>query len=106
MTASAIFEGTVRHRRFAERERAFEHRIAMAYIDLDELPSLIGGRLASERPGLVRFRRSDYFGDGALGAAVRQRVEDESGLALDGPIRVLTHLRTFGHCFNPVSFYY
>ena len=23
-----------------------------------------------------------------------------------GPIRVLTHLRTFGHCFNPVSFYY
>ncbi len=23
-----------------------------------------------------------------------------------GPIRLLTHLRTFGHCFNPVSFYY
>ena len=24
----------------------------------------------------------------------------------DGPIWLLTHLRTFGHCFNPVSFYY
>ena len=23
-----------------------------------------------------------------------------------GPIRLLTHLRYFGHCFNPVSFYY
>ncbi len=23
-----------------------------------------------------------------------------------GPIRLLTQLRTFGHCFNPVSFYY
>ena len=24
----------------------------------------------------------------------------------DGPIFLLTHLRYFGHCFNPVSFYY
>ena len=23
-----------------------------------------------------------------------------------GPVRLLTQLRTFGHCFNPVSFYY
>ena len=25
---------------------------------------------------------------------------------LKGPIRLLTHLRYFGYCFNPVSFYY
>ena len=28
------------------------------------------------------------------------------GSAPTGPIRLLTHLRSFGHCFNPVSFYY
>src|SRR5205807_4123738 len=29
-----------------------------------------------------------------------------TGQRPDGPIRVLTHPRSFGHCFNPVSFYY
>ena len=106
MTASAIYSGTVRHRRFAERERSFRHGIAMAYIDLGELPDLLGGMLATRRPGIVRFRRGDYFGSGPLDLAVRERVRAETGVAVDGPIRVLTHLRSFGHCFNPVSFYY
>jgi DUF1365 family protein len=106
MTASAIYEGTVRHRRFAEREHQFSHRIAMTYIDLEELPWLLDGRLVRRAPGLVRFRRGDYFGTGDLRAAVGERLEGESGFAPDGPIRVLTHLRSFGHCFNPVSFYY
>ena len=92
---SAVYSGHIRHRRFAERERAFEHQIAMAYVDLDEIPRLP-----------IRFRREDYFGDGDLAAAVRARVAAEAGWAPDGPIRLLTHLRAFGHCFNPVSFYY
>jgi DUF1365 family protein len=84
------------------REREFRHRIAMAYLDLDELPQLLGGRLVRARPGLVRFRRRDYLGDPAvpLDVAVRELTGSE------GPVRVLTQLRTFGHCFNPVSFYY
>lgn len=106
MTASALYQGTVRHRRFAEHRRDFEHGVAMAYIDLDELPTLLGGQLVRNGPGLVRFRRSDYFGEGDLATAVRERVEAETGIRVDGPVRVLTHLRTFGHCFNPVSFYY
>ena len=65
MTQSAIYEGTIRHRRFAVREHEFRYRIAMAYIDLDELPTLLEGRLTRKRPGLVRFRRSDYLGDPA-----------------------------------------
>jgi uncharacterized protein len=107
-TNSAIYEGTIRHRRFAEREHSFEHTIAMAYLDLDELPGLLGGRLVRSRPGLVRFRRRDYLGDPdvPLADAVRSEVEAQTGSAPEGPIRLLTHLRTFGHCFNPVSFYY
>ena len=38
MSQSAIYEGTIRHRRFAVRKHEFRYRIAMAYIDLDELP--------------------------------------------------------------------
>jgi DUF1365 family protein len=105
---SAIYAGTIRHRRFAVRRHEFRYRLAMAYVDLDELPGLLGGRLVRPRPGLVRFRRSDYLGDPAvpLDAAVRALVAERLGSAPRGPIRLLTHLRTFGHCFNPVSFYY
>ena len=30
----------------------------------------------------------------------------QTGARPRGPIRLLTHLRYFGHNFNPVSFYY
>jgi uncharacterized protein len=108
VTASAIYEGTVRHRRLGGRGHAFGHPLALAYLDLDELAALLGGRLVTRRPGLVRFRRADYLGDPDtdLATAVRARVEQHTGRTPTGPIRVLTHLRTFGHCFNPVSFYY
>ena len=108
MTHSALYEGHIRHRRFAVRNHEFRYRIAMAYIDLDELPMLLDGRLTRRRPGLVRFRRRDYLGDPQtrLDQAVRDKVQQHLGRAPQGPIRLLTHLRTFGHCFNPVSFYY
>ena len=78
------------------------------YLDLDELPGLLDGRLTARRPGLMRFRRRDYLGDPAvpLQSAVRDLVEDRTGARPEGAIRVLTQLRSFGHCFNPVSFYY
>ncbi len=102
MTVSALYEGTVRHRRFAVRDNEFRHRVAYAYLDLDELPRLLGGRLVSARPGLVRFCRRDYYGDPAVPLADAVRAH----AGTDGPIRVLTTPRTLGVCFNPVSFYY
>jgi uncharacterized protein len=108
MSASAIYEGTIRHRRFAVRPHEFKHRVALLYLDLEELDGLLGGRLVSTRPGAVRFRRGDYLGDASVGLsdAVRMKVEQETGTLPAGPIRLLTQLRMFGHCFNPVSFYY
>lgn len=108
MTTSALYEGTIRHRRFTERATEFTHRLALAYVDLDELPRLLGGRLLRRRPGLVRFRRADYLGDPAvpLADAVRALVAERTGHAPEGPVRLLTNLRTLGHVFNPVSFYY
>jgi uncharacterized protein len=102
-TASGIYEGTLRHRRFEVTPREFTHRMALAYIDLDELPALLGGRLLRRAPGLLRFRRRDYLGPAELPLA--DAVRDVAG-DFGGPIRVLTQLRSFGICFNPVSFYY
>lgn len=107
MSSSCIYEGAIRHRRLEPR-REFTHRLALAYLDLEELPRLLGGGLVSRRPGVVRFRRRDYLGDPAmpLDRAVRELVRERTGERPAGPIRVLTQPRSFGHCFNPVSFYY
>jgi DUF1365 family protein len=82
----------------------------MLYLDLDELPTLFKDRWlwSSTRPAVARFRREDHLGDKnvELQTAVRQLVEEETGITLEGPIRLLTHLRYFGYGFNPVSFYY
>jgi DUF1365 family protein len=105
--ASCVYEGTIRHRRTAPQNE-FRHRIALAYLDLDELPDLLGGRLLRGRPGTLRWRRTDYLGDPAipLARAVGAEVERLGGRPCEGPVRVLTQLRSFGVCFNPVSFYY
>lgn len=108
MSTSSLYEGIVRHRR-TEPAREFRHPVVLAYIDLEELPKLLGGRLVAPGPGVVRFRRSDYLGDPAvpLQQAVRDAVAEQmDGRPPAGPIRMLTQLRTLGHCFNPVSFYY
>jgi DUF1365 family protein len=108
VNASCIYEGTIRHRRFEASRYEFRHRLALAYVDLDELPQLLDGRLMARWPGLLRFRRRDYLGDPAISLerAVHDAVESKTGVRPYGSVRVLTQLRSFGHCFNPVSFYY
>jgi hypothetical protein len=107
---SALYLGRVRHRRFAPRGHAFEYRLFMAWIDLAELDTVFRGRWlwSTRRPALAWLKRADYLGDARvpLDQAVRDRVEQETGMRPAGPIRMLTHLRYFGMCFNPVTFYY
>jgi DUF1365 family protein len=107
VSASCIYVGAIRHRRLEPRQE-FNHRLALAYIDLEELPTLLRGRLLARGPGALRFRRRDYLGPASvpLDVAVRDRVQELSGARPSGPIRLLTQLRSFGLCFNPVSFYY
>lgn len=110
MTQSAVYEGTIRHRRREPTEHEFRYRIFMLYLDLAELPALFDGRWlwSARRPALAWFRRADYLGDPAvpLDAAVRDLVRERTGARPTGPIRLLTHLRYFGYAQNPVSFYY
>jgi DUF1365 family protein len=113
MTATvrnAIYTGWVRHRRSVPREHAFRYRIFMLYLDLADIESVFAGRWlwSVGHRNLAEFRRSDYHGDPRvpLDAAVRDTVEKRMGTRPAGPIRMLAHLRYFGHCFNPVVFYY
>ena len=107
---SGLYGGWVRHRRFQPRPHDFRYRLFMMYLDLAELDTVFRGRWfwSVGRPNLAWFRRADYLGDPAipLDTAVRDRVEQETGQRPSGPIRMLTHLRYFGYCFNPVTFYY
>ena len=115
MGASAIYEGRVRHRRFAPVDHAFRYRVAMLYLDLDEVDTVMDERPLSSVGGVtpLRFDARDYLPDrheprdvADLKRAVLDRVEREAGFRPDGPVRLLTYVRTFGHVFNPVSFYY
>ena len=88
----------------------FQYRLFFMFLDLAELPTLfdIHPLWSYERFNIACFRRRDHFGDPSilLDQAVADLVEDRLGSRPNGPIRLLTHLRYFGHCFNPASFYY
>jgi predicted NAD/FAD-binding protein/DUF1365 family protein len=107
---SALYNGWLEHRRHRPRKHVFRYRLFMAYLDLAELDTVFRGRWlwSTSRRALARFDRRDHFGDSALplDEAVRRLVAERTGVRPGGPIRLLTHLRYFGHVFNPVSFYY
>lgn len=107
---SAVYEGTVWHRRRAPYPHAFSYRMAQLYLDLDEVDRVLDGRWlwSRDRRNLAEFRRSDFLEPTRLplADAVRLRVEKATGQRVPGPIRLLAHLRYGGIAFNPVSFYY
>ncbi|HUL94441.1 MAG TPA: DUF1365 domain-containing protein [Usitatibacter sp.] len=107
---SALYVGRVLHKRLEPAPHAFAYSLFMAYLDLSELDRVFRDRWlwSAQRPALAWLRRSDYLGDPALplDESVRALVHRETGHRLAGPVRMLAHLRMFGHCFNPVSFYY
>jgi DUF1365 family protein len=107
---SALYPGRLSHRRRGPVPHVFDYAVCHVWIDLAELDTVFARRWfwSTRRPALAWLRRADYLGDPAvpLDLAVRDRVEAETGRRPTGPIRLLTHLRSFGHCFNPVSFYY
>mgnify|MGYP001817068889 CR=1 FL=1 len=107
---SAIYRGHVRHRRREPREHEFRYPLFLMYLDLSELSEVFRGRWlwSARRRAIARFDREDHVGPASepLDTSVRNLIETETGRRPEGPIRLLTHLRYFGHCFNPVSFYF
>ena len=92
---SCIYEGEVRHRRFAPVKHEFRNRLFLLYVDLDELPTLFYRRWlwSTNRLNLAWFRRSDHLGPAGqpLADSVRDLVAAGTGQRPTGPIRLLTH---------------
>jgi DUF1365 family protein len=105
-----LYSGSLRHRRFAPRAHAFTYGVCMAWLDIDRIAeTLCRSRWTSyNRFNWASFDQRDHFGDPSL--PLRERLtRDAQAHAVtlpDGPIYLLTHLRYFGYCFNPISFYY
>lgn len=107
---SCIYTGHLRHRRFTPVKNTFRYGLFLVYLDLSELEGVFRGRWfwSTDHFNLAYFSRRDHLGDTrvSLDTAVRDLVASRTGTRPEGPIRLMTHLRYFGYCFNPVSFYY
>ena len=107
---SAIYFGTVRHRRFRPVPHNFTYNVFMAFMDIDRIPELtaISCFLSYNRFNWASYDERDHFGNPRL--SLRQRLKKDAaahGVSLpDGPIFLLTHLRYLGYSFNPISFFY
>ena len=107
---SSLYFGRVRHHRKSPKIHNLEYGIFMAHLFLDELKEVFKGRWlwSINNPNLSSFKRTDYHRPEieSLQDAVRDTMTRQLGEKMSGKVSILTHLRTFGYCFNPVTFYY
>lgn len=108
---SAIYVGSVTHRRFAPRLHSLCYRAFWLLLDLDELPAVAARlRLFSyNRPNLFSLYDADH-GDGSR-KPLREQIDRclaEAGIELadGGAVRLLCMPRTLGYSFNPLSIYF
>ncbi|MBT3482410.1 MAG: DUF1365 domain-containing protein [Opitutales bacterium] len=107
---SCLYKCSIAHRRSSPRKHSFKYSIFMFYLDLDELEMLDKSKrlLGHNRFAPYSFHDSDHYQVRSL--PIRGSIEaflKEKGLHDEiGKIHLLTHLRTWGHVFNPVSFYF
>jgi uncharacterized protein len=107
---SALYVGSVMHRRLHPRVHHFRYRAFWFLLDLDEVDALHATtRLFSHnRPNLFSLYDTDH-GDGSA-TPLRSQVERqlrEAGVDLAvGRIDLLCMPRTLGYAFNPISIYF
>ena len=65
---SCLYEGWVRHRRFAPVKHSFRYRMFQVCLDLTELDTVFAGRWfwSTKRFSVAWFRREDHLGDPAV----------------------------------------
>ncbi|MFT6733745.1 MAG: DUF1365 family protein [Polaribacter sp.] len=107
---SRVYFGHIRHSRITPKKNRFNNRICMFYIDIDELSHIFDRFLlwSVNRFNAGSFNSKNYLCDenGSIREAVKSEIGNKFDTEHNGPIRILTHLSYFGHCFNPVTFYY
>lgn len=107
---SALYVGSVMHRRLRPRVHRFRYNAFWIVADLDELPALaVRLRLFSHnRFNLFGLSDADH-GDGSatsLRGQIERRLADAGIDIAGGNIRLLCMPRTLGYSFNPLSVYF
>ena len=112
---SALYEGTVTHRR-AEPAHRFTNRVALPLLFLDEMAELRAVHpLVDLDPSPTAGGGPPPCGSTAATTSPRTRprcrsaVEEavaRAGGSVRGPVAMLGHLRTWGWLFNPLTLYY
>jgi DUF1365 family protein len=105
---SALYFGSVFHRRLGPTPHRFRYRLFWLFLDLDELDAL------SARLKLFSYNRFNLFSlhDRDHGDALSLRAQALALLEANGvktpigAIRLLTMPRTLGYDFNPLSVYF
>ena len=107
--ASALYTGTVMHRRVRPVLHRLSYRVFSLLLDLDELPAL-DARLrffSHNRAGLLSFHDRDHGpGDGRPLRPWIERQLGDAGIEAGGPLRVLCFPRILGFVFNPLSVWF
>ena len=107
---SALYIGSVMHRRFRPRGHRFRYRAFWLLLDLNELDVLsrMHWLLSHNRFNLLSLYETDH-GNGSA-TPLRDQVTrhlSEAGIALNGgTIRLLCMPRILGYSFNPISIYF
>lgn len=106
---SALYVGTLRHRRLRPTAHAFAYGVYHALLDLDELADLdrdVAG-FGHNRAAVASFWDRDHLGPEDLPVRTKlARWLEAQGVALPpGPVHLVTSLRVLGHVFNPVSWF-
>ncbi len=110
MAHSALYAGHLRHRRSRVSRHAFRLPVWYALLDLAEIVDLAEQVpfLSHNAFNVIGFDDRDHMGFDRR--PVRAKLAEWlrlNGVHFDlGRILLLTQLRTFGHVFNPVSFFY
>lgn len=104
------------HNRLSPVSNRFVYNIFMFYLDLDELTELNNkfALIGYNKSTLFNFRDSDHLRfpleKPETSISTKAHIVNylkQNGVEFNnGKIMLLTHLRTFGYVFNPVSFYY
>lgn len=107
---SAIYKGFITHQRFLPKPHGFRYSAFMMYLDLDELPNLFKTSLfwSYNKANIASFVRADYYGDPnkPLKTEISNLIHAATSQYPRGAVYLLSNMRYFGLCFNPVSFYY
>ena len=107
---SCLYKSQVMHRRTSPKRHAFKYGLFMFLLDLDELDEIGKGfnLIGLNRFAPFEFRDADHYDPNEIGLknSIQQYVAENGISRPIGRIQLLTHLRTWGHLFNPVSFYF